>query len=290
MDSISISSDPYEFDLDENGVLALTEGNVKRIDFLINNDSRYRLGADPDNPLSLDSYTKNLSKCKDPSRWKESDLGPIIKMIDIQNSTHQMVTGVIKDPTQPDVKNNEGWQKTAEYICQNINNWSSRLEKEDQTLVHDIALALYKEDGSGRYTFSFASKFCAYMSRALYNSDTYPLYDSVVTRVIPYYAWAYLGENKYFARKHGKIGKVFGIDHKEGDYAGYNALIGRIIEANKEITGYEISRKDFDHLLWYYFKGDWDRKDENKELVHESRTTKALKFVNNEEAILKTCK
>ena len=45
-----------------------------------------------------------------------------------------------------------------------------------------------------RYTFSFASKFCTYVSRYLYNSDDYCIYDNVLCNALPYYAWAYLGE------------------------------------------------------------------------------------------------
>lgn len=272
--------------MDKNHVLALTEDNVKRINFLIGNDSKYRLGVDPNNPASLEYF---INEHQDPSLWSIDDLENVIKMIDVQNSTHQEFIGARKN-SETGAKNNGGRRKTAEYIYYKVGNWYSRLKGKDMSLVHDIALALCEEDGSGRYTFSFASKFCAYVSRALYKKDYYSPYDAVLARILPYYAWAYLGENKYIARKLSRVSQEFEIDDKKGNYEGYNDLIGSIIEANKTITGYIISRKDFDHLLWYYFKGDWDRKDENKELVHESRTTKALKFVNNEDAILKTCK
>ena len=43
----------------------------------------------------------------------------------------------------------------------------------------------------------------------------------------------------------------------EGDYGAYRDLIDNIRYSAKKYLGsdYVISRKDFDHLLWYYFKG-----------------------------------
>ncbi len=65
-------------------------------------------------------------------------------------------------------------------------------------------------------------------------------------------------------------------------------MIDKIRKRNEELTGYLISRKDFDHLLWYYFKGDYDQKDkETKRVLHISRTTEALRHIRKDSAILK---
>lgn len=39
-------------------------------------------------------------------------------------------------------------------------------------------------------------------------------------------------------------------------YEDYHALIGRIIERINIIKGLEVTREIFDHMLWYYYKGD----------------------------------
>ena len=62
-----------------------------------------------------------------------------------------------------------------------------------------------------------------------------------------------------------KFGKK---DH--GDYEGYRDLIDKIRDASEKRTGYHISREDFDHLLWYYFKG------------HPEEVTKALDLMKAE--------
>lgn len=274
----------YKFDLDTNGELALTEENVVRINFIIDNDSNYRLFSDKGNPMSVERFI-NDRKNKIP--WSVNEILHIVTEIDRQNSTHQDSIGVKKDASNPTAKNNGGRQKTAEYIY-NISGLYERLKNGDASLVNDIAKALYKFDGGGRYTFSFASKFCTYVSQALYNSDAYSIYDKVVSDILPYYAWAYLGKDYYFGRTKSKISKVFGIDDKNGDYESYRKLIDAIRYRNKELTGYLILRKDFDHLLWYYFKGDRDLKDDKtKRTLHISRTTLALNHIRKENTILK---
>lgn len=274
----------YKFDLDANGILALTEENVARINFIIDNDSNYRLFSDMDNLNSIGRY---IADRKNVTPWNVDEILHIVTEIDKQNSTHQDSIGIKKDANNPTARNNGGRQKTAEYIY-NIRGLYERLENGDASLVNDIAKALYRIDGGGRYTFSFASKFCTYVSQALYNSDEYSIYDKVVSDILPYYAWAYLGKDCYFGRTKSKISKVFGIDDKSGDYESYRKLIDSIRYRNKELTGYLILRKDFDHLLWYYFKGDRDLKDDKtKRTLHISRTTLALNYIRKENTILK---
>lgn len=43
----------YQFDLDSNGILALTEKNVALIHFIVENDSNYR------SPISVEKYIKD---------------------------------------------------------------------------------------------------------------------------------------------------------------------------------------------------------------------------------------
>lgn len=105
------------------------------------------------------------------------------------NSTHQASEG-------PNGGGN-GLELTARCIA-GIADVRDRLKGSDPDLVDEIACAL-----DGRYTFSFATKFCAYVSRGLFGPDGcsgggYSIYDNVVSRALPYYAWVYAGEKNRF--------------------------------------------------------------------------------------------
>ena len=276
-----MKNDCYEFDFDKNGVLALTERNVYGMNFIIENDSDYRLYNNNDSPLSIAKYIKNITP---PFSYDE--ILHIVTEIDRQNSTHQNVFSTKKDSDNASSKNNGGREITAQYIY-NIGDLYKRLRDGDASLVNEIAKALCKKDGGGRYTFSFASKFCTYVSRALYNSDEYSVYDNVLADILPYYGWAYLKKSYCSNKNKSTIRRVIGVDIKEGNYALYRDLIDDIRDRNKILTGYQISRKDFDQLLWYYFKGDRDIRDKNtKEVLHISRTTLALNCVGKENTVL----
>ena len=62
-------------------------------------------------------------------------------------------------------------------------------------------------------------------------------------------------------------------------YQWYSSIIDIVIEGVKNREGYEISRKDLDHLLWYYYKGDKDIKDDKKNMCYKSRITRALEII-----------
>lgn len=267
----------YQFDLDSNGILALTEKNVALIHFIVENDSNYR------SPISVEKYIKDK-----PIPWDEKEILDIVTIIDRQNSTHQEAIGVKKDESNPNAKNNGGRLKTAEYICA-IDRLYERLEIGDASLVNEIAKALFQEEGDGRYTFSFASKFCTYVSQALYQTDAYSVYDKVLHDILPYYAWAYLGERRYFAKKKSRVDVEFGISKRADDsYKRYRDFIDAIRRRSEELTGYQISRRDFDLLLWYYFKGDRDIEDKRtKEKLYTSRTTRALEHIGDIGSVLR---
>lgn len=251
----------YSFDVDKNGFPVLTEKNVDLINFLIDNDSNYRYDADP---LNVDS-TYNIIK-KFGRTYNINELEKIVTKIDLQNSTHQSSEG----PNG----GNKGRNITAQYIS-NIDNLYERIKNEDAELVNEIAEAI-----PTRYTFSFASKYCTYISRYLFDADGYSIYDLILCNILPYYVWVYLGEN-HKSNKKSKVASEYGTKWK-GDYKGYRDLIDRIRMKSNELIGYSICREDFDHLLWYYFKGDRDIKDNIGNIIHESRITRALNLVGKE--------
>ena len=281
----NISDNPYKFDMDKNDFPALTENNVKRVNFLIENDSNYSLLDDE----YEDSITQTINEERFTTRYKQ--IKKIVDIIDQQNTTHLSFTGMEGNNRK------EGRRIMAKFICKlTKTGFYDSLRASDPELVNLIAKKAIKT----RNTFSFASKFCTYMARALFKGekeeDNYSIFDSVMCDTLPYYAWVYLRE-KHIKRKCSSIPEEFAAKG-HGNYEGYRKLIDAIrnsardnvvwdttVESNsysnneiwdKRNRKYHISRKDFDHLLWYYFKGS-----SNKDKIQ-----KALSCVGKVEKLL----
>ena len=283
-----VSDNPYKFDMDKNGFPVLTENNVKRVNFLIANDSNYSLLDDQ----YEDSISQTINKFnKDRYTDDKEEILKIVEVIDRQNSTHLSFTGMEGDDR------NGGRRIMAEFICKlTKTGFYDSLRASDPELVNLIAKNAIKT----RNTFSFASKLCTYMARALFKGekeeDNYSIFDSVMCNALPYYAWAYLKEN-HVKKKCSTIPEEFAAKGN-GNYEGYRKLIDRIrdsaldrvvwdttIETNyisnneiwdKRPRKYYFSRREFDHLLWYYFKGS-----SNKDKIQ-----KALSCVGKVEKLL----
>lgn len=154
----------------------------------------------------------------------------IIRRINITNSTR--LSG-------------EEQEEFAEYIRCNKEKILKQIKKGEVGVVNDIAEAGAKTSKK-RYNFSFASKFCTYISRYHFNEyDKFMPYDNVLQSVLPYYAWVYC-----------KIKKVEDFK-KKGNYQGYIDLARKIIEQSQVLYGSEerLTLKEFDRLLWYKYKG-----------------------------------
>lgn len=250
-----ITNEPYIFDLDKNGMLALTKKNAKFMNAIISNDSNYRKANDNDNEESSCYYLTHNGLPKN-----EKDMIELLTRIDKENRTHLSSSGLKKG-------DNKGRKLTAKVIL-SIPNLEERLKKGDPELVNEISKSI-----DGKQIFSFASKFCTFVSRSLFgdeSKDNYSIYDGVLNDILPYYAYVYCNEI-HIKRINSKIKDEF-VDKL--DYKGYRDLIDKIREKSKEITGYKVSRKEFDYLLWYYYKGD------------EVRVKKALSKVGNHNCVL----
>lgn len=251
--------------LDEkNSFIALTKYNVELIEFIIQNDSRYRSDADTNNSNSTKSLVRKYKECTDNSE-KQYILKKILISIDKQNSTHLSVSGTKKSEKQ---KNNKGIDKILDYLCNTItlSSLDERIKNGDTSLVDNIAI----NGVEGRYNISFASKFCTYMSRYMYDNDNnFSIYDNILRQILPYYYYQYVNKDT-----------ILTINNKymlKNGYENYNNKIAEIL-SNYKVKNEKISRKDFDHLLWYYYKGDKDIKVDNI-IVYESRITKAIKSI-----------
>ena len=236
------NANPYEFDLDTNGLPALTEKNFLFVKTLIKNDSNYRA------PNDLSKNYKMLLENGFPKTYEQILL--TVNLIDKYDSTHLSSEG-------RNFKNhNKGREITAEKIKDLIDN--DNLEQEllngCTEPIHIIANAVnefhYKSLGTfeGKYNISFATKFCVYVSLYALKKDNYCIYDSVLGGILPYYAKIYCDK---------KISQIYIKSQQEYDM--YKAIINEIIYNAAEITGYKASYKEFDDLLWYYFKGENSR-------------------------------
>lgn len=244
---INYQENPYEFDSDNNGLPALTKKNFEFVKALIENDSNYRMPTD-----KLKNYKLIL---KEGFPKTEEEILLVVNLIDKYDSTHLSSEG-------RGFKNFKNGRKiTASKIKDLLNNCDleEKLRKGCSEPVHLIANAVNEEHfktygtNKGRYNISFATKFCAYSSLYAFNKDNYCIYDSVLNNILPYYAKMYCNVN------------ISNISIKTSeDYKKYKAIIDNIICSAGKMTGYKPSYKEFDDLLWYYFKGENSRIKEAK--------------------------
>lgn len=105
-------------------------------------------------------------------------------------------------------------------------------------LIREISRKTSAEERA-RSNPSFASKFCHYACFYVFEGteyqDNYSIYDGILKTVLPLYLGYY------------KIVRKYDL----GDYKDYRMAVDSI----RKVSGIEISRNGFDHLLWYYHKG-----------------------------------
>lgn len=246
------SVNPYKFDTDSNGFPVFTRKNITFLQALIENDSDYRISYDYDNEKFESSYAGLLEKygvSKDPIIMEG-----IVKSIDKFNATHLASEGP--------AGGGRGIKLTVEAILQ-IEDLEDKLRNKDDNIVVEIARAVKNQTGKNKVNFSFATKFCAYTSLGALEQDNYCIYDKVVQNILPYYIYTYLNDDSYYrTNRNGKNCSIIEEKYKmTTDYEGYRKLIDRLIDSIEEDINYRIRYKDFDNLLWYYFKGDDSRID-----------------------------
>ncbi|WP_026489101.1 hypothetical protein [Butyrivibrio sp. XBB1001] len=234
----------YTLDFDEHGMLILNRKNAQLINACIAIDSKYAEASNEENKESSCAYIiENQDNLLDLKIMKE-----ICRRLDKENSTHLAASGSKKG-------DNKGIDQTTETIC-NIRNLKQRLKDGDAELVTTISEAVRASDGKIRNTFSFASKFCTFLCRYLFEgqeADNYSIYDSALEYVIPYYALVYLNDyDREMVKNKHVIRRTF-FDKR--NYDGYRKLIDDIREKAHPENEEKLSRKDFDNVLWYYYKG-----------------------------------
>ena len=113
------------------------------------------------------------------------------------------------------------------------------------------------KDNSEMFFISFASKFITYASIVLNNSYLHSKYDGVVSANLPLYAKLYL--NKTFRKTKFKVNQNNGnfVAKREKGlrmYGEYVSTINGILEVLEKVN-VELTREEFDHIVWYCTKG-----------------------------------
>ncbi len=222
-------------------IVQLNFDNVARVEAMISTDSDYKHVED-DGPKGkyigssrfwINEFKKLINN-KTSKYTRNEIIKKMVIAIDNENSTHLNSDKV-------------GREKVSNRICKKTNDELILMLKNDNGKYELIDYIQTPEKGSKeRWHFSFATKFCHYLSLILFDDekykDNYSIYDNVLKKSLPLYVKKYLNEDvseDVFAKK----------------YDVYINYIDRIRKAAAIEYGKEISRNGFDHLLWYYHKG-----------------------------------
>ena len=309
----------------KNNLIELSIDNIWKVNAMLKENSRYTIDKNedmiPPDSKFVNCYLKQFiynskkfkekdkkKTCGSTSWWAKqlknlSDndeesykiiIAGLIHDIDRMNSTH-----LNADKNKNKNKKN-GRYLVFEMITENYKNKTELINAlMDEDKMPLIKLISQKND-NGKINFSFATKFCHYLSWNYLNDnnkDMYSIYDDVVSNSLPMYLETYKDNQEildYFEDTRKKLEnfnenitkKYFNNDktvnenfykkffsepfYKKSDneeatvifYQIYRNAIDKIREISSE-DGKLISRNAFDHLLWYGNKKN--RKNELKE-------------------------
>lgn len=233
-------------------IVKLTSDNVSRVEAMISTDSDYKrtqIGEDEiiykkDGTIKyigssrywisqLKEIIDTDLKCSSKGFSYEDIIENIIIAVDNENSTHlnsdKMGRNVVRDRI--------------------LSLPRAELKKllKDEAKEYKLLNYIQTPQHNGEKNhFSFATKFCHYVSLIIFEGtefeDNYSIYDNVLKKSLGKYIKRYLN-----------------LDIKEdslkNNYKKYIGYIDSIRNKAEELYGKKISRNGFDHLLWYYHKG-----------------------------------
>lgn len=283
------TADPYQFDVDQNGVPLFTDKNINFVNGMVENDSNY-------NQADKEEVRKIFEGMfDDDPRKRMAYTGRAVYEIDNENSTRLTAVGqhkvddlmkklnlepsvVIAMPDDEGEKTITGGVLFTAQIIDGIEGLKERLNVGDDQLVFEISHAskIYLNEAHvtdvNKINFSFATKFCHWACQYLELGDKYCIYDNVVASVFPYFVDSYAsGELASWdccrmKRVNGAKGSqelVSTIENYKKDddgYTKYRNLYDAVLEginkwrSDNNQNG-EIGYREVDRLIWYYFKG-----------------------------------
>lgn len=198
------TANPYQFDVDQNGVPLFTDKNIAFVNGMVENDSNYNQTDKEEVRIIFEGMFDG-----DP-RKRMAYIGRAVYEIDNENSTRLTAVGrhkvddlMKKLNLEPSVvigmSDDEG-EKTitggvlfTAQIIGGIENLKERLSVGDDQLVSEISHAseTYLNESHAadvdKNNFSFATKFCHWTCQYLELGDKYCIYDNVVASVFPYF-------------------------------------------------------------------------------------------------------
>lgn len=232
----------------ENGLVLLTQENVGLIEAMLKLNSSYNKSGD-ENAVKIEKNGKEeyggstayWVKFLDDGNDYENGIKGVVKSIDRENSTHLNA-------------DKKGWDKIPENITNKYKSLDAlvdALKDESYPLISLIA----EKTNVDRSNFSFATKFCHYLSFYLFKDDyqdMYSIYDGILRKALPLYAKEYNADSPLLIDEN----KMKWYQYPNFSYyKQYRDLIDEIREHAAERHGKKISRNGLDHLIWYTYKG-----------------------------------
>lgn len=248
-----LSEEEIEYNNEKIKIVKLTSDNVSKVEAMISTNSDYRqtqIGDEDAITYKKDGTIKYIGssrfwilqlkeiidtdlKYSSKGFSYEDIIKDIIIAIDNENSTHlnsdKMGRNIIRD----------------RILSLSRLEFKKLLKDENKEykLLNYIQTPQYKEE---KNHFSFATKFCHYLSLIIFEGtefeDNYSIYDNVLKKSLCKYIKRYLNLD-------------IKEDSYDNDYKKYIEYIDSIRNKAEELYGKKISRNGFDHLLWYYHKG-----------------------------------
>ena len=234
-------------------LVELSAENVAKVEAMICTDSKYRILdiQDPEkSPYWIIELGKHLGYNKDKKRELNFNtvVEKVVELIDNENGTH--LTG----DCSPENKKENARGQMANRITTHQHEILSYLLNPTDSKIDLIKELSSPTDPplNRRSHLSFASKFCHYACFYIFKNekaqDNFSIYDKFVLEALPYYL-NYYGD-EIVLKKNGN-------SHYE--YKDFQKAVDAVIKASRS----QISRNGFDHLLWYYFKGDRLKKEKS---------------------------
>lgn len=223
------NSTKYLLDRDSNGMVVISSDNVARVEAMIAENSRYNDSLNTNNPQSskvcLDCLKRDLDNLPHPEYQTVEDA---MRAINRENSTRlsavelsELAKRICALPSS----------EILEYLEKPITKLGPSGEK--YYLVSYLRKKTATSKRSGRENYSFATKFCHYACMNFFKgkpeADNFPIIDNVVKSAFPKYAKSIIKQIRFDDYETF----VFNIDLVLSHY------------------GNCISRKGFDHLMWY---------------------------------------
>lgn len=226
-------------------IAKLTSNNVAIVEAMLRNDSAYIKSTDI---KAAPKFNKNNKEVYGGSSayWMTLLKDVLIENQDVDYTYEHIISGAVgavdRENSTHLNADNCGRAEIINRICKfnraELIKCLMNPEYENMKLIYEIA-RVTSAKSRARRNLSFASKFCHYACFYIFENteyqDNYSIYDNILRTVLPLYL-EYYGITEHYDLT---------------DYRQYRSVIDMI----RNISGIEISRNGFDHLLWYYHKG-----------------------------------